>query len=153
MFKRKLPKSRSTSSVVLEPEVAIAVIGHFSAVADDQGLSRTEKYVLSEMLASISQFEKFSQKDFEKLTSKVYGLLEKTKREDLFEQAIASLLDTDNREAAYITALLVVGIDDEVPKTEQNYISKLQEALKISDKRAQEIIDGIFAEDGEEEYG
>ena len=51
--------------------------------------------------------------------------------------------------AAYITAILVVGIDEEVPDTEQDYISELQEALRISDERAQELIDEIFGEEEE----
>ncbi|MHC5613023.1 MAG: hypothetical protein ACYTXA_18955 [Nostoc sp.] len=49
------------------------------------------------------------------------------------------------------TAILVVGIDEEVPEAEQDYISELQEALKISDKRAQELIDEVFGAEEEEE--
>ncbi|OUL37253.1 hypothetical protein BV372_03250 [Nostoc sp. T09] len=152
MFQRKLPNRRSSSSVALEPEVAIAVIGLFSAASDDEGVSRTEEFALSEMLAGISQFEDFSEKDFEKLTEKVYTLLEEEEPEDVIEQAIASLPDEESREAAYITALLVVGIDGEVPDSEQDYISELQDALNITNRRAQQIIDHIFGEDDEEEY-
>ncbi|MDZ8052628.1 MAG: tellurite resistance TerB family protein [Aulosira sp. ZfuVER01] len=151
MLQRKWA-NRSNSSVALEPEVAIAVIGLFSAASDDEGVSRTEEFALSEMLAGISQFEDFSERDFEELTQKVYDLLEEEEPEDVIEQAIASLPDEEYREAAYITALLVVGIDGEVPDSEQDYISELQDALNITNRRAQQIIDHIFGEDDEDEY-
>ena len=152
MFQRKSPNRRSNSSIALEPEVAIAVIGLFSAAADDEGVSRTEEFALSEMLAGISQFEDFSEKDFEQLTEKVYELLEEEDPEDVIEQAIASLPDEEYREAAYITALLVVGIDGEIPESEQEYISELQDSLNISNKRAQQIIDHIFGDDDDQDY-
>lgn len=152
MFQRKFPNRGSNSSVVLEPEVAIAVIGLFSAASDDEGVSRTEEFALSEMLAGISHFEDFSEKDFDELTEKVYDLLEEEDPEEVIELAIASLPDEEYREAAYITALLVVGIDGEVPESEQEYVSELQDALNISNRRAQQIIDHIFGEDDDEEY-
>ncbi|MFH7027377.1 MAG: hypothetical protein ACHBN1_18735 [Heteroscytonema crispum UTEX LB 1556] len=67
------------------------------------------------------------------------------------EQAIASLPDEGYREAAYITALMVVAIDDELPESEQDYMAGLQQALDISDERAEEIIDEIFSEEKEDE--
>ncbi|MDZ7956655.1 MAG: tellurite resistance TerB family protein [Aulosira sp. DedQUE10] len=152
MIKPKFSNNRSTSSVALEPEVAIAVIGLLSAASDGEGITREEEYALSEMLGGISQFENYSDQDYRKLTEKVYSLLESAEAEDLLEQAIASLPDSDYCEAAYITALLVVRIDEEVPDSEQDYISKLQEDLNISDKRAKQIIDEIFGEDDETEY-
>jgi tellurite resistance protein len=152
MFQHKSPNRRSNSSIALEPEVAIAVIGLFSAASDDESVSKREELALSEMLAGISQFEDFSEKDFEQLTQKVYDLLEEEDAEDVIEQAIASLPDEEYREAAYITALLVVGIDGEIPDSEQDYISELQDALNISNRRAQQIIDHIFGEDDEQGY-
>lgn len=152
MFQHKSSNRRSNSSIALEPEVAIAVIGLFSAASDEEGVSRTEELALSEMLAGISQFEDFAEKDFEKLTQKVYDLLEEENPEDVIEQAIASLPDEEYREAAYITALLVIGIDGEIPDSEQDYISELQEALNITNRRAQKIIDQIFGEDDEQDY-
>jgi hypothetical protein len=151
MSKRKLPKGRSTSSVALEPEVAIAVIGLFSAAIDGEGITIEEEYALSEMLGAVSQFEDYSDEDFEELTQKVVSLLEEEEPEVLIEQAIASLPNKNYREAAYITAILVVGIDEEVPEAEQDYISELQEALRISDERAQELIDEVFGAEEEEE--
>ena len=151
MSKRKLPKGGSVSSVALEPEVAIAILGLFSAGADGEDISSTEEYALSEFLGQIDLFEDYSDEDFEELTEKVVSLIEEEEPEDLIAQSIESLPNKIYREAAYITAILVVGIDEEVPEAEQDYISELQEALNISDERAQELIDGVFGEEDEEE--
>ncbi|QIR39544.1 tellurite resistance TerB family protein [Tolypothrix sp. PCC 7910] len=152
MIKPNVSNRRTSSSVVLEPEVAIAVIGLLSAASDGEGITIEEEYALSEMLGGISQFENYSDEDYRNLTDKVYSLLESTEPENLLAQAIDSLPDQDYCEAAYITALLVVGIDEEVPDSEQDYISSLQEDLNISDKRAQQIINEIFGEEDETEY-
>jgi tellurite resistance protein len=151
MSRSSFRKNSSTNSVALEPEVAIAVIGLFSAAADDGEISKVEEYALSEMLGGISQFEDFSEDDYQELTDKVYDLLEEEDADEVFNQAIASLPNQDYREAAYITAILVVGIDGKLPQSEQDYISELQEALKISDSRAQELIDEVFGKDEDEE--
>jgi hypothetical protein len=151
MSQRRLPKGRSISSVALEPEVAIAVIGLFSAAADGEGISSTEEYALSEFLGRVGLFEDYSDDDFEELTEKVVSLIEEEEPEDLIAQSIESLPNKAYREAAYITAILVVGIDEEVPESEQDYISELQEALRISDERAQELIDGVFGEEDEDD--
>ncbi|WP_191759061.1 hypothetical protein [Komarekiella delphini-convector] len=76
MSKRNLLKGRSTSSVALEPEVAIAVIGLLSATADGEGITIEEEYALSEMLGSVFQFGDYSDEDFEELIQKVASLLE-----------------------------------------------------------------------------
>ncbi|AFY33999.1 tellurite resistance TerB family protein [Calothrix sp. PCC 7507] len=150
MPKRQFRSSSSRNSVALEPEVAIAVIGIFSAAGDGE-ITRAEEYALSEMLGGISQFEDFSEDDYQELTDKVCSLLEEEDADEVLSQAIASLPDKEYREAAYVTAILVVGIDGEVPESEQDYISELQEALKISDKRAQTLIDEVFGEDEDED--
>ncbi|MCC5639747.1 tellurite resistance TerB family protein [Nostoc sp. CHAB 5844] len=148
---RRLPRGRSASSVALEPEVAIAIIGLFSAAADGEGITSTEQYALSEMLGEIGQFEDYSEEDFEELGEKVAILIEEEDPEELVAQAVNSLPNRGYREAAYITAILVVGIDEEVPDSEQDYISELQEALNISNERAQELIDEVFGVEEDEE--
>ncbi|MEH2395243.1 MAG: tellurite resistance TerB family protein [Nostoc sp.] len=121
----------------------------FSPGADGEGISSTEEYALNEFLSQIDLFEDYSDEDFEELNEKVVSLIEE-EPEDLIAQSIESLPNKIYREAAYITAILVVGIDEEVPEAEQDYISELQEALNISDERAQELIDGVFGEEEEE---
>ncbi|MBD2439650.1 tellurite resistance TerB family protein [Nostoc sp. FACHB-110] len=148
---KRLPRGRSANSVALEPEVAIALIGLFSAAADGEGITSSEEYALSEMLESVAQFEDYTDEDFEALGEKVATLIEEEEPEDLIVQAINSLPNKGYREAAYITAILVVGIDEEVFDSEQDYISELQEALNISNERAQELIDEVFGADEDDE--
>jgi tellurite resistance protein len=151
MSRSALLKSRSQSSVTLEPAAAIAVIGLFAASADGEDISIQEEYALSEILGSISHFEEYTDEDFQELTDQVESYLDEEEPADLIAQAIASLPNQGYREAAYITAILVVGIDGEVPESEQDFICELQEALNVSDERAQELIDEVFGEDDEEE--
>jgi tellurite resistance protein len=151
MPKRQLPRRGSASQVALEPEVAIAIIGIFSAYADDEGAGDAEAYALGEMLSSVSGFEEYSEEDFQELAEKAIAVIEEEGPDAAIEQAIASLPEEGYREAAYITALMVVAIDGELPETEEDYMAGLQQALDISDERASEIIDEIFGEEEEEE--
>jgi hypothetical protein len=151
MAKRTLPKKSSKVSIAIEPEVAIAIIGLFSAVADGKGISTLEESALTDFLSQIGLFDDYSDEDFAELTEKVTTLIEENDPEELVAQAIAALPDEGYREAAYITGILMVGIDEEVVEDEQEYISELQEALGISDDRAQELIDEVFGEDDEDE--
>jgi hypothetical protein len=151
MSKSNLLKSPSSTTVQLEPEVAIAILGLFSASGDSEGITSTEEYPLTEMLDGIGLFEDYSDEDFEKLTAKVSTLIEKEQAGTLVAQAIASIPDPVHRETAYITALLVVGIDEDIPDAEQEYLFELQEALNISDERAEELIDEVFEEYDDEE--
>jgi tellurite resistance protein len=141
---------RSANQVALETDVAVAIIGIFSAFADEDGLNEEEVYALSEMLSSCSQFEEYSEEDLESLVNSALEVFEQEGVAGAMELAIASLDSKEYKEAALITAICVVAIDGEVPSNEQDYLNDLQKALKISDKRASEIVDEIFAE--EEEY-
>ncbi|ADI65561.1 tellurite resistance TerB family protein [Trichormus azollae] len=150
MSKCDLLKSRS-SKVKLEPEVAIAIMGLFSASADGEGIIPTEEYPLAEMLEGIGVFEEYAEEDFDQLTAKVNTLREKEKAENLIPSAIASLTKKNYRETAYITAILVVGMEEDISESDQDYLFELQEVLKISDERAEELIDEVFEEYEEEE--
>ncbi|MBD2292732.1 hypothetical protein H6G06_04340 [Anabaena sphaerica FACHB-251] len=150
MSKCELLKS-SSSKVKLEPEVAIAIIGLFSASTEEEGIISTEEYPLPEMLEGIELFENYSEEDFEQLTAKVNALIGEQKLENLIPGAIASLTKKSYREAAYITAILIVGMEEEIPESEEDYLFELQEALKISDERAEELIDEVFEEYEDEE--
>jgi hypothetical protein len=151
MSKSELVKSGSKTSVKLEPEVAIAIIGLFSASGEDEGIISTDEYPLPEMLEGIDLFESYSEEDFEKLTAKVNTVIKEQELENLIPGAIASLTKKNYREAAYITAILIVGMEEEIPESEEDFLFELQEALKISDDRAEELIDEVFEEYEEEE--
>jgi hypothetical protein len=151
MSKSELVKSKIKNPVKLEPEVAIAILGLFSASGEEEGVIPPEEFPLAEMLEGVGQFEEYSDGDFDTLTAKVNTLIESQKPETLIPSAIASLTKKKDREATYVTAILIVGIDEDIPETEEEYLFELQEALKISDDRAEELIDEVFEEYEDEE--
>lgn len=152
MSKSELIKSSTSTPIKLEAEVAIAIIGLFSASDEDEGIITCEEFPLAEMLEGIDPFAEYSEEDFDKLTAKVNPLIGKEKVENLVPSAIASLTKKSGRESAYIVSILVVGMDEDTPESEEDYLFELQEALKISDDRAEELIDKVYEEfEGDEE--
>lgn len=147
MPKPSFSSSRSANQVALESDVAIAIIGIFSAFADEEGLSEEESEALCEMLSSSSEFEEYSEEDLQSLVDSAMEVYEQEGVAGAMELAVASLDSKEDREVALITAVCVVAIDGEVPSNEQDYLNDLQKALKISDKRASEILDELFAEE------
>ncbi|MBW4668177.1 MAG: hypothetical protein KME60_12335 [Cyanomargarita calcarea GSE-NOS-MK-12-04C] len=91
----------------------------------------------------VSQFEEYSEEDFHELRDQAWGFIESEGADNAFGMAIASLPSEDYQEVAYITALTIVAIDGELREEE--------EALNISDERAQEIIDELFGDEDKEE--
>ncbi|OKH49781.1 hypothetical protein NIES2101_20320 [Calothrix sp. HK-06] len=151
MPKPSFSGSRSANQVALETDVAIAIIGIFSAFADEEGLSAEEGEALCEMLSSTSEFEEYSEEDLQSVVDDSLEVYEQEGVAGAMELAIASLDSKEYREIAYITAVCVVAVDGEVPSSEEEYINGLQKALKISDSRSSEILDELFAEEEYEE--
>lgn len=151
MPKPSFSGSRSANQVALESDVAVAIIGIFSAFADEEGLSEQESEALYEMLSSTSEFEEYSEEDLQSVVDSAMEVYEQEGVAGAIELAIASLDSKEYREIAYITAVCVVAVDGEVPSNEEEYINDLQKSLKISDERASEIMDELFAEEEYEE--
>jgi tellurite resistance protein len=146
MPKRKLPR-RGGTQVALSPELAVAVIGVFSAFADGEVSGDAEAYALGEMLSSIELYSDYTEEDFEGLGIEIADLIDEAGVEAVVSQAVTTVRDEGIEEAAFIVALIVIAADGEVPEEEQEYIDNLCEALGISVERANEIIDEIFAEE------
>ncbi|TAE58314.1 MAG: hypothetical protein EAZ76_01220 [Nostocales cyanobacterium] len=151
MSKSELVKSKIKTPVKLEPEVAIAILGLFTAADEGEGIISTEEFPLEDMLEGIGLFENYSEQDFEKLTKKVNSIIDENDTDTLVPSATASLTKKKDRELAYIIAILILDMDEDTPDSEEEYLFELQEALKISDERAEELIDEIFEELEEEE--
>ncbi len=151
MPKRRLPSGGTQSQVILEPEVAIAAIAIFSAYADGDGINEDEGYALDEMLSGIGLYEEYSDEDLQELGAKVGAMVQEDGADAVFAQAIESLSDRDLKETAFIVAMVVLAIDGEVPKDEEEYLEYLRVSLKISDDRAQELVDELFSEEESEE--
>lgn len=150
MPKRKLPR-RGGTQVALSPELAVAVIGVFSAYADGEISGDAEAYALGEMLTGIEPYSDYTEEDFEGLGTEIADLINEAGVEAVVAQAITTIRDEGIEEAAFIVAIVVVAGDGEVPEEEQEYIDNLCEALGMSVERANEIIDEIFAEEATEE--
>ncbi len=153
MPKRRFPSGRTQSQVALEPEVAIAAIAIFSAFADGDSINDEEGHALYDLLSGIglSLYEEYSDEDLQELCSKVNVMVQEEGADAAFSQAIESLSDNDLQEAAYTVAVTVVAVDGDVPEAEEEYLEDLRLALKISDDRAQELVDELFSEEESEE--
>jgi hypothetical protein len=151
MSKRKLPQKSSDSSTTLDPKVGIGIIGLFSLITGDEESSEGNEEYLLDALSQISLFDDFADEDFEQLSDQVFKLFKEEDHEELIAQAIDSLPDDSYREAAYVTTILALGADEEVPEAEEEYIAELQSVLRISDERAQELIDEIYGEYDDED--
>jgi tellurite resistance protein len=150
MPKRKLPRGGGTQ-VALGPELAIAAIGLFSTFADGESAADVETAALGEMLVSIDLYEDYGEEEFQALGTEIASLINEEGVEAVVAQAITTAKEEGLEEAAFIVALIVVASDGEVPEEEQEYIDHLYQALGISDERAGEIIDELFADDEEDE--
>ncbi len=150
MPKRRLPTRGTQSQVALEPEVAIAAIAIFAAYADGEDVNEDEGYALDEMLSGISLYEDFSDEDLHELGAKVGALVQEEGADAVFAQAIESLPDRDLKEVAFIVTMAVLAVDGEMPEAEEEYLEDLRQALKISDDRAQELMDEVFSDEEEE---
>ena len=150
MSNRKLPRGGGTQ-VALSPELAIAAIGLFSIYADGEAAESVETDMLGEMLAAIDLYEDYSEDDFAALGTDIANLINEEGIEAVAAQAIETARDEDIQEEAFIVALMVIASDGEVPESEQEYIHSLYQALGISEKRANVLIDELFSDDEDDD--
>jgi tellurite resistance protein len=134
-----MPASKSTIS----PELAIAVVGLYSAYSNEE-MSSQEDFALESILSKISQFEDYTDDQFSDLSDKALGFIEEEGVEEAYKQAIKSLPNKSYKEAAMLAALAVIAVDGDVPEEEEEFLVQLQESLKISDERFDEILDDFF---------
>ncbi|MBW4458832.1 MAG: tellurite resistance TerB family protein [Nodosilinea sp. WJT8-NPBG4] len=150
MPKRRLPRGGGTQ-VALSPELAVAMIGLFSAFADGEVSSDAEAYALGEMVSCIDLYSEYTEEDFADLGAEIGSLINEAGVEAVVSQAIETIKDEGVEEAAFIIALVVLVSDGEVPEDEQEFIDDLRQALRISVERADEIVGELFSEVEEEE--
>ncbi|WP_196358121.1 tellurite resistance TerB family protein [Nodosilinea nodulosa] len=135
----------------MSPELAIAMIGLFSAFADGDVSSDAEAYALGEMVSSIDLYSEYTEEDFAALGTEIGNLINESGVEAVVAQAIDTIRDEGIEEAAFIVALVVLVADGEVPEDEQEFIDDLRQALRISVDRADEIVSELFSEEESEE--
>ena len=143
MAKRKLPSGSAKSEQTLTSEEAIAAIG-LVTMAADADIEEIEAEILVEALEEIEVFETYSEEEFEEILNKIVSIAQDEGIEPLLNSAVAALPNHDLREAALMTAMLVVSSDDDLPEEEEDYLNVLQKLLGISDERYDEIIDELY---------
>lgn len=147
---RKLPKGGKKSAQPFSPEEAIAAIGLVTMAADGS-VEDVESDVLVEVLQEIEFFEEYSEEEFDDLLSKIVSIGQDEGVDVLLNSSVDALSNKDYKEAALMTAFLIVAADEDVPEEEEEYLSALQGLLGISDDRYDELLEELFGEEDEEE--
>ncbi len=145
---RKLRKGSGKVSQELTPEEAIAAIG-IVTMAADAAIEEVEAETLVAILAEIEVFENYSEEEVEAIFDKISSIAQEEGVEALLNSSLEALPNQDLREAALMTAFLIVSSDDDIPDSEEEYLTALQGLLGISDDRYDEIIDELFTEEEE----
>jgi len=147
---RKLPKGGKKSAQPFSPEEAIAAIG-LVTIAADGSVEDVESEALVEVLQEIEFFEEYSEEEFDDLLSKIVSIGQDEGVDVLLNSSVEALSNKDYKEAALMTAFLIVSADEDVPAEEEEYLSALQGLLGISDDRYDEILEELFGEDDDED--
>lgn len=147
---RKLPKGGKKSAQPFSPEEAIAAIGLVTMAADGT-VEDVESEALVEVLQEIEFFEEYSEEEFDDLLSKIVSIGQDEGVDVLLNSSIEALSNKDYKEAALMTAFLIVSADEDVPAEEEEYLSALQGLLGISDDRYDELLEELFGEEDDEE--
>lgn len=150
MAKRKLPKGDCTIDVEFTPEEAIIAVGIVTIAADAE-VEDVEAEWLVSILEEIELFENYETEEIDEMFNKVKAISDEEGVEGLLNTAVAALPNKHLRDAALMTAMLIVSADDEIPEDEEDFLGALQGLLRISDDRYNEIIDELFGAE-EEEY-
>lgn len=150
MPKHKLTKGNAKIEQELTPEEAIIAIG-IVTIASDTEVEDIEADVLVDILAEIELFENYDSDEIDEMFNKVNEIVEEEGVEALLNSAVEALPNSDLRDAALMTAMLVVASDDAIPEEEEGFLGTLQEMLNISDERYNEIIAELFDEEEYEE--
>jgi uncharacterized tellurite resistance protein B-like protein len=147
---RKLPKGGKKSAQPFSPEEAIAAIG-LVTIAADGSVEDVESEALVEVLQEIEFFEEYSEEEFDDLLSKIVSIGQDEGVDVLLNSSVEALSNKDYKEAALMTAFLIVSADEDVPAEEEEYLSALQGLLGISDDRYDELLEELFGEEDDED--
>jgi uncharacterized tellurite resistance protein B-like protein len=147
---RKLPKGGKKSAQPFSPEEAIAAIGLVTMAADGT-VEDVESEALVEVLQEIEFFEEYSEEEFDDLLSKIVSIGQDEGVDVLLNSSVEALSNKDYKEAALMTAFLIVSADEDVPAEEEEYLGALQGLLGISDDRYDELLEELFGEEDDED--
>jgi tellurite resistance protein len=114
--------------------ILMAASGCDGHVAEDevQGLVTT--------LLRMKLYQRFSDKQYNQMLGKLYGMLKKKNAESLTDTC-AEALPAELRETAFANACDIVLADGVLEPDERNFINQLQSKLSVEPSRAKEIVE------------
>jgi len=137
--------SKKTLKESLTPEEAVAAIALITTAADSS-LEDVDIEFLVDILWGFEIFEEYSDEDLLEMLEKLLNLAEQQGAGALFNAANDKLED-EFLEDAFAAGVSVI-IDEEemhIPKSKTPLLKSLQQALKLDDEEAQEIIEDVIA--------
>lgn len=141
----KFFSSKKTLKESLTPEEAVAAIALITTAADSS-LEDVDIEFLVDILWGFEIFEEYSDEDLLEMLEKLLNLAEQQGAGALFNAANDKLED-EFLEDAFAAGVSVI-IDEEemhIPKSKTPLLKSLQQALKLDDEEAQEIIEDVIA--------
>jgi hypothetical protein len=151
----KIFNSSEVSEESLSPEEGVAAVAVVTAITDS-AVEEVDAEILASILWEFEVFEEYSEDEITEIVDRLIGIVEDEGLGCLFNSASEAL--SDELVLDGFAAGVIVLIDEEeliIPKEKQPYLKKLQEALKIEDEEAEEIIQEViaaFQEAENEEY-
>jgi hypothetical protein len=141
----KIFSSGKTSKQSLSPQEAVAAIAVVTAGADSS-LEEVDAEFLADTLWGLEVFEEYSDDELLETLDKVIAIAEEDGLGALYNAANNALTE-DLLLDAYAAGVSVLVDEDEVriPKGKTALLKKLQEALRIDDEEAKEIVDEVIA--------
>ncbi|WP_066374833.1 MULTISPECIES: tellurite resistance TerB family protein [unclassified Anabaena] len=146
--------STQTLEEPLSSEEAVAAIGVVSAISDS-GIDEVDAEGLAGILWEFEVFAEYTEDDIIDMVDDLIAVAQ--------NEGVGALLNTATQALSEdmtwdgFAAGVVVLLDPEelaIPPDKQPYLKQLQEALKLTDDEAQEIIQEVVAafQEGDEEY-
>jgi hypothetical protein len=138
-------EAKNTTEESLSPQEAVAAIALVSAIADS-GLEEVDAEGLAGILWEFEVFAEFSEDEIVEMVDELMAIAEEEGVGPLFNTATQSLPEEMVWDG--FAAGVVILLDEEelvVPTDKQPYLKKLQEALKLKDEEAQEIVQEVIA--------
>jgi hypothetical protein len=135
--------SEIDSEEALDPEEAVAAIA-FVAMFGNGEVTEDEIDLFNDIVLSMELFEDYADDELQEVVDIIADIYYEDGMDALYKLALESLSE-DLVETAFETAVEVVLVDGNIPEENEDFIGKLQQALRIEDKVAQEIIEELTA--------
>ncbi len=134
--------TKDTAKETLAPEESVAALAMVAAFADIES-SDVQTEAFATILSRIEFFDSYDEDDLAEIIDKILGIFDQKGIGALYNTAM-KYLSEDLPETAFAAAIAMIIVDGEIPDEKNEFVSKLQEALDISNQEAAEIIEDIL---------